>query len=682
MSENLPVGCPTDETLWRSVLDEVDDALLDWLGVHLDQCPACHDRVQEFMQQSWQQCLGGRKSPPDLRLTDESLQFARDFATQGLETSGGIVDRRMIGKYRLGRFLGSGGLGSVFEARDVSLDRTVAVKLLRIDSGSFHAVSRFEIEAKLQATLNHPGIVAVYDFSVDHGQPYLVMEMVRGGPLSSILIDRCLPPCQAASLMACVAEAVEHAHGHGVLHRDLKPANILLVSESGGIDAAATVSRKHAEAAPMVAKVADFGLAKLLNSMEGLTPKGMVCGTVAYLAPELVHQSLTASTPASDLYALGVVLYECLTGRLPFQGENTQHTLALISEQEPVAPNELVPSLPRDLVTICMKCLEKDAKRRFASAAEFAAELRRFLAGEPIISRPAGPAGRFVRWCVKRPYSAASVGLALVSWIILTIGGWVQARIQAELKEQVSRSHAEARYQAAAAETAARQAKASRDMAHDYFLKSIGAIDRLNVMLGSRDEAELEKLGLGTLTKTFRVDSLRLIDRFLVENDATTTLPETLAKSLSMGAVAFARFGQFEKSRELYGRMEDAIRVAEKNRQADPLIRFYAMNAAMAMADGLARSGKADESFQILESCIENWPVDQAMARDSQVTAFLLTNRRQLIFYLRETLASHGRENEAKQLDGKIAEIDSITKEWRAKSTLARPTGPVRQAAR
>jgi serine/threonine protein kinase len=277
---------------------------------------------------------------------------------------------RYVGDYELLEKIAEGGMGVVYRARQVSLQRTVALKMIR--AGQFAGdddVRRFQAEAQMAAQLHHPNIVSIYEIGEDHGQHYFAMEYIDGRDLGSLIRDNLLPPLKAAAYVRTVAEAIAYAHTQKTLHRDLKPSNIL-------IDAA---DQPH---------VTDFGLAKRLGEQTGLTVTGQVVGTPSYMSPEQASGRNAEIGPASDVYALGAVLYELVTGRPPFKAATVIDTLVQVCATEPVSPRLLNPQVPRDIEAICLKCLQKEPQKRYGSAQELADDLGRFLAGEPTHARP------------------------------------------------------------------------------------------------------------------------------------------------------------------------------------------------------------------------------------------------------------------------------------------------------
>src|SRR4051812_13893285 len=299
-----------------------------------------------------------------------------------------------FGDYEIEGELGRGGMGVVYKARQKSLGRPVALKMMRearLSSESDR--SRFLAEAESVARLKHPNIVTVYEVGDRSGLPYIVMEYVEGRTLGQRLADGPLPPREAARLVAEVSRAVQHAHEQGILHRDLKPANILLqIPQSSVLSPQSRLGTGDwGLGTPLVT---DFGLAKRLSvspasARDWKTQTGAIVGTPGYMAPEQATGGREL-TPASDVYALGAILYECLTGGPPFQATNPMDALFMVVEQEPVPPRLLVSGIDRDLEVICLKCLQKPPELRYASAGELAADLEAYLAGEALSNQPSG----------------------------------------------------------------------------------------------------------------------------------------------------------------------------------------------------------------------------------------------------------------------------------------------------
>jgi WD40 repeat protein/tRNA A-37 threonylcarbamoyl transferase component Bud32 len=320
--------------------------------------------------------------------------------------------------------IASGGMGVVYRARQLSLNRVVALKMIRTPRpGRPLEVERFRTEAELVALLDHPHVVPIHDVGELEGQPYFSMKLIEGGSLAGKIAGLPADPRAAARLLAAVARAVHFAHQRGVLHRDLKPANVLLATDGG---------------ADWHPYVSDFGLAKRLDELgaNGLTGPDAIVGTLAYMAPEQARGKRGGLTTAADTYALGAILYECLTGRPPFQGEDALEVWEKLQVSEPVPPSRLNRRVDRDLETVCLKCLRKDPAQRYDSAEALAHDLERWLAGRPPKARRVGLPERAARWAWRRPGAAALAAAALVGVLFgLAALGWDWYRTGAALDE-------------------------------------------------------------------------------------------------------------------------------------------------------------------------------------------------------------------------------------------------------
>ena len=339
--------------------------------------------------------------------------FGLDAAGSGLPEAGPVL--RFFGDYELLEEVARGGMGVVYRARQVSLNRTVAVKLLAsTGDGSRGFAERFKIEAEAAAGLDHPNIVPVYEFGQYADQPFLAMRYITDG---RSLSGAKLSPRATAEIMVKTAQAMHYAHQRGVLHRDLKPANILL-DEAGE---------------PLVS---DFGLAKLMEADSGLTRSVEMMGTPAYMPPEQASGKLSLVTTSADVYGLGAVFYELLTGRPPFTGESSLEIIRKVADDAPVRPSAVVRTVDRDLETICLKCLEKEPAKRYASALALAGDLQRWLRHEPIRARPAGTAERLWKWARRHPAIAAVSAITLLAVTVIAVGSTIfSLRLQSSARE-------------------------------------------------------------------------------------------------------------------------------------------------------------------------------------------------------------------------------------------------------
>ena len=320
---------------------------------------------------------------------------------------------RVLGDFELLEEIGRGGMGVVWRARQQTLNREVAVKTLPGgDLAGAEARTRFQGEAQATARLKHPNLVPIHEVGEADGVPYLVMELVEGRALNEVINGQPVPAKLAARWLRDIALAVQHAHDHGVLHRDLKPSNILIESgDDGGRP-----------------RVTDFGLAKMADAERSLTRTGAAVGSPAYMPPEQARRG--EYTARSDVYGLGAVLYCALTGRPPFQGESVASVLAQVETDEPISPRRLQGSVPLDLETICLKCLEKNPSRRYATARELADDLSRFLNGELVLARPVSSLGKLARAAWRHPWRAAAAVLAVVTLLVASFALAWNARLE------------------------------------------------------------------------------------------------------------------------------------------------------------------------------------------------------------------------------------------------------------
>ncbi|MFO0910125.1 MAG: serine/threonine-protein kinase, partial [Isosphaeraceae bacterium] len=344
-----------------------------------------------------------------------------------------VIPQR-VGDYDILEEVGRGGMGVVYKARHRDLDRLAALKMVL--AGEFASPSqelRFRLEAQLAARVQHANIVQVYEVGSYQGRPFLAMEWVEGGSLADQLDGTPWPPGKAAEFLQILARAVHEAHREGVVHRDLKPANILLKHDATSGD-------------PLLArpKISDFGLARPTDGAVDLTQSGFLIGTPGYMAPEQAggRGARAVVGPATDIYALGVILYQLLTGQLPFQAESTLELLRAVAIEEPRRPRRIRPGLPRDLEAVTLHCLEKEPTARYASALALAEDLRRFLEKQPVTARPVGAFARATRAARRRPLVAALAGL-LVTTLLGGLGGvtwkWLEADEQRQLASDYAR---------------------------------------------------------------------------------------------------------------------------------------------------------------------------------------------------------------------------------------------------
>lgn len=340
--------------------------------------------------------------------------------------------------YEIIRVVDEGGMGVVYEAKQTALRRTVAVKMISGLRLGPTQVARFRSEAEACARLQHPNFVQIIEVGQVNGRPFYSMEFVDGGSLAQHLAQARPGPRHAAEMVCTLAKAIHTAHAAGIVHRDLKPSNILLAKT--GSQSQVNISSLATDHWPLttVPKIADFGLAKRLDTDSGHTQTGEVLGTPSYMAPEQANGQKDRIGAATDVYALGAILYEMLTGKPPFLGDSPLATLRLITSEEPIAPSRLAPATPPDLEAICLKCLEKVPAARYASAGDLAADLQHYLNDQPVQARRTGPLRRTWKWIRRHPQAVAlALALAVLAAypIVLLIGDYT-ARQQRMLKAE------------------------------------------------------------------------------------------------------------------------------------------------------------------------------------------------------------------------------------------------------
>lgn len=381
--------------------------------MEVESCPACGTSLNQTV--SPKQTITSRVKP-----TDSSLQ-----ATVILDTVHrvSLLEQELpeIPGYICEEMIGRGGMGVVYRARQTALNRPVALKMIVTGRhATVQQLARFHIEAEALACLTHENIVQIYEFGEHESGPYLALELVEGDPLDVMLREKTYTPKEAARLCLLLARAMHLAHSRGVVHRDLKPANILLTKTGQP-------------------KITDFGLAKRLSEDSKWTKTDSVMGTPYYMAPEQAQGDTHAVGPLADVYSLGTVMYELLTGDPPFTGENMAELLNQICHQPPKSIRRLKPEVPKDLETICLRCLEKDGGKRYQTAEDLAGDLERFLENRPILARPIGPVERIGKWVKRRPAIAALLLGLVTLLIVIAVGGVaynVQLRKERDLVEE------------------------------------------------------------------------------------------------------------------------------------------------------------------------------------------------------------------------------------------------------
>ena len=464
-----------------------------------------------------------------LRSEDLACRPDRDEHRAGDDPEGEtLVSGPEVSGYRILRVLGHGGMGVVYLARHLSLNRLVALKV--IHAGDPEAMARFRAEAEAVARFHHPNLIQVYEVGEHADLGYLALEYAAGGSLQQKLAGTPQDPRAAALLLEDLALAVDYAHRQGIVHRDLKPANVVLTEEG-------------------VPKITDFGLAKLLEHGESLTHTGAILGTPSYMAPEQARGHSREITPATDVYALGAILYEMLTGHPPFKGSSPISTLEQVATQEPIPPGRLQRHAPRDLETISLKCLEKEPKQRYPGGRELADDLRRFLDGRPILARPTPTWTKAWKWARRKPSTAMALACVVLAVVVLLLGStYYNARLRVAVRN--------ARTAERASEASARAALEQRNLA-------LKALDQL--VYGVQ-----EKLGAMPATRPLRRG---LLDTALTGLDEIARSAEATTPDLSR-AVAHQKLGeifrQVGRAVEARRQLDQSIGLAERLAAASP----------------------------------------------------------------------------------------------------------------
>ena len=474
---------PSDESLRALSLGQICEAELAEVSAHLGDCPACCRRIDELatddrlvarLQQGAatrdKALVPSAQRRSAVRALDQSNATTRE--REGATASVILPAPRQVGDYDILAEVGRGGMGVVYKARHRGLHRLAALKMVL--AGEFASPTqelRFRLEAELAARVQHPNIVQVYEIGSYEGRPFLALEWVEGGSLADRMDGKPWPPAEAAALVETLARAIDVAHAEGVVHRDLKPANILLQrsevrgQKSNGSPASECSSDIWPLTSDLWPKITDFGLAQTIEGGQTMTQSGFLVGTPGYMAPEQASGKRALIGPTTDIYAIGVVLYQLITGRLPFQRDSTLELLRAVTSDEPPRPRQLQSRVPRDLEAITLHCLEKEPGRRYPSALALAEDLRRFQEGKQVVARPVGEVARLVRTCRRRPLVTTLLVLLALS-LIGGAGGiawnWLEANGQRDLANaearQAEKEKQAALYQAYRASLAAASA--------------------------------------------------------------------------------------------------------------------------------------------------------------------------------------------------------------------------------
>ncbi len=537
------------------------------------------------------------------RFLDEVLSGSLFHTELPFRTEQSFVGQR-LGPFVIQAWIASGGMGSVYRAvRIDDYTQIVAIKILRGVLASDELLRRFHTERQVLANLSHPHIARLLDGGTTaDGLPYLVMEYIDGVPIDRYSDLKQLPLGERVELLLPIGDAVAYAHAQGVIHRDLKPGNILVTAEGA-------------------AKLTDFGLAKYRDAGYDQTQAGQILGTPSYMAPEQASADGRPVTSAADVYALGAILYELLTGRPPFKGVTLRDTLEQVCSEEPVPPRRLQPTVPRDLDTICLKCLEKDPLQRYQSIAALTQDLRRFLAGEPIQARPVGQAERLYRWCRRNP-TVASLGLSLLLVLIL---GFASVTALWQL----------AVHRAIALEEKEQEASRQRERAEDKALLARRAVDEMYTWVSQRLLAS--QPGMQQAQREFLEKALALYQQFSAETSSDPEVRFKTAQAHHFVGVIQQRLGRPIEAERAFRAQIALLRQLAEQYPHERKYRFDLFFSHQILAAPLGHQGRRQEAHEVgstalalIEQLAEDFP-DAPNYRDAVASESLNQGSRCLV---------------------------------------------------
>jgi tetratricopeptide (TPR) repeat protein len=585
------------------------------VAAHLDLCPACCDRAGSVPDDDLLQGL--RPTPRPEQECQDATPGPSDPTSP--RTAHGDPALPSLPGFQVMEELGRGGVGVVYRVIERKLNRPAALKVLA--TGAFagpEELSRFFQEAHTLARVQHPNIVSIHHFEEGAGAPYFVMEYVSGGSLAQKWQAKPQSPSVAARLVAVVARAVHHAHQEGVVHRDLKPANVLLTEEG-------------------TPKISDFGLARRLEVEVGPTCTGAVLGTPSYMAPEQAAGKRGTVGPKADVYALGALLYEGLTGRPPFLGETHLDTLAQVRGHDPVPPRKLQPQAPRDLETIALKCLEKEPTRRYGTAEELAKDLERWLAGEPVQARRIGRADRLWRWCRRNPAFASLIAAATV-FLSVVVGGTVVSNVLIRREQEQTKAayRAEAEQRGKAQVNSQKARKAVDDMYTEVAEKWLPHEPRME-----------------PVRRAFLLKALQFYQELAQEEEKDPTVRRETAR-------LWGRVGNIERILGEHGKAEKAYRQAITHLEAlaadfpnDPIYRADLAGSYFNLGT-LANTGRLPEAETVYSQAITRW---QKLADESPSEPKYQDELAGTIFSLAQLRHNNGRLPEAEHDFGRALSL-------------------------
>ncbi|MEI7923915.1 MAG: serine/threonine-protein kinase [Planctomycetota bacterium] len=611
--------------------DDRQQALLN----HLPHCPACQQRLEWLIYKS---NLSVKPAPRVGADEAHKLQTFRAHLQIPPEPEVHVEVGDRIGPFRLLKKLGKGGSSSVYDCMDEQLKRHVAVKVLNPRLFDDSSLARLEREARTLARLDHPWIVKAFDIKPYHFPPYIVMELVAGGPASRLIRKGPLPPRVAARLVAGVAGALHHAHEQGIVHRDIKPSNLLVVE---------TFELEGPLPAEITLKVSDFGLARPMVDDSYLTSTNAILGTPAYMSPEQSRGKQGEVGPPSDIYALGVVLYEFLIGRPPLVAENTMQTLRMVNEVDPIPLRHIQPGLARDLNTICMKCLRKEPSERYTTAKELADDLQRFLEGRPIMARPIGPLSRLYRWCRRNVALAASLmGILTLLFAIVALA-ITFAFLENDLRQKVEAS-------ATLYKNAATEAGFESDAFRTLLFASVR---NLSQIANELDKVQTHRDSAMVLSSKARNMNRESIENYLKRPYLKKELNGDRIDAYFRDAVALRDIGFTDESMIMLSRLLEFAYQAKPAEKDDLRLLSIGNRSAPVLGRIKLAQAKPDEAAEIMLKAFEAFRIPPNLPG---LQSMHLIERHGLLSTLLKTLESQNPKPNTNQIRAEMESIENM----------------------